>query len=61
MKLHPEASRENAAMQGETAPVIGRLLGHESAGSTFSYTNLAETTVRNATDAMGANLGGAVT
>ena len=46
-----------AIMQGETVPVIGRLLGHNDAGTTLKYTHLSESTVRDAADAMGAILG----
>ncbi len=48
-----------AIMQGETVPVVSRLLGHNDAGTTLKYTHLAETAVRAAADAMGEVLGGA--
>ena len=47
-----------AIMQGETVPVVGRLLGHNDAGTTLKYTHLSETAVRDAADAVGAVLGG---
>ncbi|MCY3873219.1 MAG: site-specific integrase [Rhodobacteraceae bacterium] len=47
-----------AIMQGETVPVVGRLLGHNDAGTTLKYTHLAESNVRDAADAVGAILGG---
>ncbi len=47
-----------AIMQGETVPVVGRLLGHNDVGTTLKYTHLAETAVRDAADAMDAILGG---
>ncbi len=47
-----------AVMQGETVPVVGRLLGHSDAGTTLKYTHLAETAARDAAEAMGAILGG---
>ncbi len=47
-----------AIMDGETVPVIGRLLGHNDVGTTLGYTHLAETVMRDAADAMAAVLGG---
>ena len=47
-----------AIMQGETVPVVSRLLGHNDAGTTLKYTHLAESALRDAADAMGAVLGG---
>ena len=47
-----------AIMQGETIPVVGRLLGHNDTGTTLKYTHLSETAVRDAADAVGAVLGG---
>ena len=48
-----------AIMQGETVPVVGRLLGHNDAGTTLKYTHLAESAVRDAAEALGIVLGGA--
>ncbi len=48
-----------AIMLGETVPVIGRLLGHNDAGTTLKYTHLAESAVRDAAEALGIVLGGA--
>ena len=47
-----------AIMQGETVPVVGRLLGHNDAGTTLKYTHLSEDALRDAADAMGNILGG---
>ncbi len=45
-----------AIAQGETVPVVGRLLGHNDPATTLKYTHLAETVVRDAADTMGAIL-----
>ena len=47
-----------AVMQGETVPAIGRLLGHDDAGTTLKYAHLTETAMRDAADVMGAVLDG---
>lgn len=47
-----------AVMQGETVLAVGRLLGHDDAGTTLKYAHLAETETRNTADAMGAVLDG---
>ena len=47
-----------AIMLGETVPVVGRLLGHNDAGTTLKYTHLAESAVRDAANVMGDVLGG---
>ena len=47
-----------AIMQGETVPVVGRLLGHNDTGTTLKYTHLSESAVRDAADAVGVVLGG---
>ena len=44
--------------QGETVLTIGRLLGHRDAETTLKYTHLAEATVRDAVDVVGAALEG---
>ena len=46
-----------AIMQGESVPVVGRLLGHNDAGTTLKYAHLSESALRDAADAMGAILG----
>ena len=48
-----------AIMQGETVPVIGRLLGHNDVATTLGYTHLAGAAMRDTADAMGGVLGGA--
>ena len=47
-----------AMAQGETVLTIGRLLGHRDAETTLKYTHLAEATVRDAVDVVGAALEG---
>ena len=47
-----------AIMQGETVPVVARLLGHNDSGTTLKYAHLSESALRDAADAMGAVLGG---
>lgn len=47
-----------AIMQGETVPVVGRLLGHNDASTTLKYTHLSDTAVRDAAETVGAGLGG---
>ncbi len=47
-----------AIMQGETVPVVGRLLGHGDSGTTLKYAHLAESALRDAADAVGDILGG---
>ena len=46
-----------ALTHGETVLTIGKLLGHNDPGTTLKYTHLADTTVREAADAVGAVLG----
>ena len=48
-----------AIIQGETVPIVGRLLGHNDTATTLKYTHLAETVIRDAADAMGGVLEGA--
>ena len=45
-----------AMAQGETVLTIGRLLGHRDPETTLKYTHLADATVRNAVDVVGAAL-----
>ena len=47
-----------AITQGETVLTIGKLLGHTDPGTTLKYTHLADATVQQAADAVGAVLGG---
>ena len=47
-----------AIMQGETVPVVGRLLGHNDAATTLKYAHFAESTVRDAAESMGSVLEG---
>ena len=47
-----------AMAQGETVLTIGRLLGHRDPETTLKYTHLADATVRDAVDVVGAALGG---
>ena len=47
-----------ALAQGETVLTIGRLLGHRNPETTLKYTHLADATVRDAVDVVGAVLGG---
>ena len=47
-----------ALAQGETVLTIGRLLGHRDPATTLKYTHLSDSTVREATDALGAILEG---
>ena len=46
-----------ALTHGETVLTIGKLLGHNDPGTTLKYTHLADTTVREAANAVGAVLG----
>ena len=48
-----------AIIQGETVPIVGRLLGHNDTATTLKYTHLAETVIRDAADAMDGVLEGA--
>ena len=48
-----------AIMQGETVPIVGRLLGHNDTATTLKYTHLAGAVMRDAADAMGGVLAGA--
>ncbi len=59
MRLHDarHAHASIAIMQGETVPVIGRLLGHHDTATTLGYTHLAGAVMRDAADAMGGVLG----
>ena len=45
-----------ALANGETVLTIGRLLGHRDPATTLKYTHLADATVREAVDAVGAVL-----
>ena len=47
-----------ALMHGETVLTIGRLLGHRHPATTLKYTHLADATVREAVEAVGAALEG---
>ncbi len=47
-----------ALAQGETVLTIGRLLGHRDPATTLKYTHMTDSTVREATDALGAILEG---
>ena len=47
-----------ALAQGETVLTIGRLLGHRNPETTLKYTHLSDAMVREATDTVGAVLGG---
>ena len=47
-----------AIMHGETVLTIGRLLGHNDPATTLKYIHLADTTVREALDAISPVLGG---
>ena len=47
-----------ALAQGETVLTIGRLLGHRDPETTLKYTHFADSTVREAVDAVGAALEG---
>ena len=47
-----------AMAQGETVLTIGRLLGHRDPETTLKYTHLADATVRDAVDVVGAALEG---
>ena len=47
-----------AMAQGETVLTIGRLLGHRDPETTLKYTHLADSTVRDAVDVVGAALEG---
>ena len=47
-----------AMAQGETVLTIGRLLGHRDPETTLKYTHLADATVRDAVDVVGATLEG---
>ena len=47
-----------AMAHGETVLTIGRLLGHADPGTTLKYTHLADATVQEAVDAVGAVLDG---
>ena len=47
-----------AMAQGETVLTIGRLLGHRDPETTLKYTHLADATVRDAVDVVGAVLEG---
>ena len=47
-----------ALAQGETVLTIGRLLGHRDPATTLKYTHMTDSTVRAATDALGAILEG---
>ena len=49
-----------ALRQGETAPTIGRLLGHRDPATTLKYIHVADATVRDAADAVGLALAPAV-
>ncbi len=48
-----------AIMQGETVPIVGRLLGHNDTATTLKYTHLAGAVIRDAADAIGGVLAGA--
>ena len=45
-----------ALRQGETAPTIGRLLGHRDPATTLKYIHVADATVREAAEAVGVAL-----
>ena len=47
-----------ALEQGEAVLTIGRLLGHRDPATTLKYTHLADSTVREAVDTVGAALEG---
>lgn len=47
-----------ALARGETVLTIGKLLGHADPGTTLKYTHLADATVQQAADVVGAVLGG---